>query len=376
MSTTIEIYDKNGILQTGATAAAGSFAPTTSKYLVQQADAALPNAQVMGALGTGLVKNTTTTGVQSIAAAGTDYTSPTGTEGLSNKTITASSIVATAISLLIGGFKAIFTHANTVDRTYTLPDYDATLATVAGTETLANKTLTTPTIGNFTNANHDHSNAANGGGLPAGSISSGQLSQARGGTGTDLSADDGFIRVVGGVAYPYKWNFIGAASPGITDDINAGYKPGSMWLDTTNIRAFICISNTAGAAVWLDVTFRQTDVAHNSTTGLQGGTVGERYHLTQAQQLLLAQNQAINVVLAGPASGGAGAPAYRALVADDLPVMVGDSGAGGSKGAAPAPAAGDTAAGKYLKADGTWAVPPGSGSVPPSLKVYQATTFV
>lgn len=38
-----------------------------------------------------------------------------------------------------------------------------------------------------------------------------------------------------------------------------------------------------------------------------------------------------------------------------LSVMVGDSGAGGTKGLVPAPAAGDAAAGKFLKADGTWA---------------------
>jgi len=38
--------------------------------------------------------------------------------------------------------------------------------------------------------------------------------------------------------------------------------------------------------------------------------------------------------------------------------MVGDAGAGGVHGLVPAPAAGDTAAGKYLKADGTWEVPP------------------
>lgn len=41
--------------------------------------------------------------------------------------------------------------------------------------------------------------------------------------------------------------------------------------------------------------------------------------------------------------------------------LVGDSGAGGTKGLAPAPAAGDTAAGKFLKADGSWSVPAGSG---------------
>jgi hypothetical protein len=35
--------------------------------------------------------------------------------------------------------------------------------------------------------------------------------------------------------------------------------------------------------------------------------------------------------------------------------MVGDSGSGGTKGAVPAPAAGDAAASKFLKADGTWA---------------------
>ena len=40
-----------------------------------------------------------------------------------------------------------------------------------------------------------------------------------------------------------------------------------------------------------------------------------------------------------------------------LSAMVGDSGSGGTKGLAPAPAAGDAAAGKFLKADGTWAVP-------------------
>lgn len=42
--------------------------------------------------------------------------------------------------------------------------------------------------------------------------------------------------------------------------------------------------------------------------------------------------------------------------------MVGDSGAGGTKGLVPAPAAGDTAAGKFLKADGTWSAPSGTGA--------------
>jgi microcystin-dependent protein len=42
--------------------------------------------------------------------------------------------------------------------------------------------------------------------------------------------------------------------------------------------------------------------------------------------------------------------------------FVGDTGSGGIKGLAPAPATGDGAAGKFLKADGTWAIPSGSGT--------------
>lgn len=45
--------------------------------------------------------------------------------------------------------------------------------------------------------------------------------------------------------------------------------------------------------------------------------------------------------------------------------MVGDSGSGGTKGLVPAPAAGDTAAGKFLKADGSWSVPAGGGGGSP-----------
>lgn len=51
-----------------------------------------------------------------------------------------------------------------------------------------------------------------------------------------------------------------------------------------------------------------------------------------------------------------------AQVLSDLAAFVGDSGSGGTKGLVPAPSAGDAAALKFLKADGTWAVPAGGGS--------------
>jgi hypothetical protein len=50
----------------------------------------------------------------------------------------------------------------------------------------------------------------------------------------------------------------------------------------------------------------------------------------------------------------------------------GDAGAGGVRGTVPAPAAGDTAAGKFLKADATWAVPAGTGVIRPGASTDHA----
>ena len=71
-SNTFKVSQNGGAYADLGTGGAG--APAAAKYLVQVADAALPNAQAMGALATGLVFNTTTTGVQSIYT-----TSGTGT---------------------------------------------------------------------------------------------------------------------------------------------------------------------------------------------------------------------------------------------------------------------------------------------------------
>jgi len=98
-----------------------------------------------------------------------------------------------------------------------------------------------------------------------------------------------------------------------------------------------------------------TGLEHNLLNGLQGGSVSERYHLTQAQVTAIGtvtsvalsaspasvfnvsgspvtvsgtlalslDNQNANIVLAGPSSGGAAEPAFRALVTSDLPAGTG-----------------------------------------------------
>lgn len=64
-----------------------------------------------------------------------------------------------------------------------------------------------------------------------------------------------------------------------------------------------------------------------------------------------------------------------ANVAAALPAFTGDSGAGGAKGLVPAPGAGDTAGSKFLKADGTWAVPATSAAPFPKGYLYPRATL-
>lgn len=52
----------------------------------------------------------------------------------------------------------------------------------------------------------------------------------------------------GDTGYIDKFN--ATSAPGVGDDIADGYGPGSLWLNTTSNLAYVCESNSAGAAVW------------------------------------------------------------------------------------------------------------------------------
>lgn len=77
---------------------------------------------------------------------------------------------------------------------------------------------------------------------------------------------------------------------------------------------------------------------------------------TTGQDIALFENSAdgTNVVIGADGTLSWSDAAGSAGTTANLDAMVGDSGSGGTKGLVPAPAAGDAAAGKFLKADGTW----------------------
>jgi hypothetical protein len=59
-----------------------------------------------------------------------------------------------------------------------------------------------------------------------------------------------FDNIPSGAEYPLKNNLDAAAEPIATDDANAGYEPGSMWVDITNKKAYQCVDSSIGAAIW------------------------------------------------------------------------------------------------------------------------------
>jgi hypothetical protein len=50
-----------------------------------------------------------------------------------------------------------------------------------------------------------------------------------------------------------KVNLAAAVAPGATDDSASGYSVGSIWVDTTADKSYLCVDSTATAAVWNDI---------------------------------------------------------------------------------------------------------------------------
>jgi hypothetical protein len=136
----------------------------------------------------------------------------------------------------------------------------------------------------------------------------------------------------------------------------------TLWLCTSNAGG--TINSTAIAFSQLTVSAAITqltgDVTAGPGSGSQAATIANDA-VTNAK----AANMAQSTIKGRAVSAGTGDPtdltATQATAI--LDAVVGDSGSGGTKGLVPAPSAGDAAAAKFLKANGTWSVPSGAGDV-------------
>ena len=74
-------------------------------------------------------------------------------------------------------------------------------------------------------------------------------------------------------------NTTATSNPTITDDTVAGYAKGSLWLNTTTNRIYVCVSDTASAAAWYELA--ATNTANNILPSGDGvvdlGAVGNRF---------------------------------------------------------------------------------------------------
>ncbi|KVR43366.1 hypothetical protein WK18_18165 [Burkholderia ubonensis] len=175
-------------------------------------------------------------------------------------------------------------------------------------------------------------------------------------TGTAHAISNGTLTLTASATnYIYADKTTGAVSANTT-----GFPTGQVPL-------YSVVTNASTATSYLDYRSYQP-----SATGGGAGTVTS-VGLTMPSQFAVSNspvtgsgtltaawnNQSAAQVLAGPASGAAAAPTFRALVGSDIPPFTG-SGASHTTGGVPDPGstAGST---RFLREDSTWAVPPGSG---------------
>jgi hypothetical protein len=151
--TNILQFDTTGTMQAGTIPAArisgGGGAPAAATYITQTADGSLSNEQVLGSLATGILKNTTSTGVLSIAVAGDFPTLNQSTTGSAATLTTSRNLWGQSFngSAAIGGAIELGT-AGTTDTTLDRSSAGVAqvegvaIPTISSTNTLTNKRIT------------------------------------------------------------------------------------------------------------------------------------------------------------------------------------------------------------------------------------------
>jgi len=161
--------------------ASGSAAPADATYIVQTSNSTLSNEFALASLATGLLKNTTTTGVLSIATAGVDYAAASHTHTSTSISDFAEAVDDRVAALLIAGANVTLTYDD-IANTLTI-DVTSGTGTIGGSGTTGSlakwsnsSTLTNAVAGtDYAAASHTHA---------AADIVSGIISTSRLGSGT------------------------------------------------------------------------------------------------------------------------------------------------------------------------------------------------
>jgi len=207
-------------------------APVDATYITQTANGTLTNEQALGSLATGILLNTTTTGVLSIAVAGDFPTLNQSTTG-SAATLTTpraiygnnfdgsaalTQIIASTYGGTGNGFTK-FTGPTTSEKTFTLPNSSETLLYAGGA-------LGTPASGTLTNAS----------GLPLTTGVTGILPSANGGTA------NGFTKFSGATTSEKTYTLPDASTTILTTNYTGALATGIVKNTTTTGALSIAVS--------------------------------------------------------------------------------------------------------------------------------------
>lgn len=162
---------------------------------------------------------------------------------------------------VVGTTNRIVVSANAVD-------IGTDVVTLTGSQVLTNKTLTTPTIASFANANHDHTNSAGGGQITDAALSS-AVTVPKGGTGLTTTTAYGII--TGGTTATGNFQNAGTGTEG---QVLTGHGSSALptWEDPAAAYTIVIRETPTGDVDGVNVTFTlaNTPIADSEEVFLNG----------------------------------------------------------------------------------------------------------